>query len=380
MRFPDDVPTLGDGVVTLRAPRESDLAGVVEQCNDETSIRWTTVPLGYTEADARDFLFGSVPEGWRDDTEYLLVVEAERDGVPAYVGNLALRMIGDGRADIGFGAHPWSRGRGLMERACRLILRWGFEQVGLASVEWWAHEGNWASRRLAWKVGFTHDGRVRRHLPQRGDLRDAWVGTVLAGEDLLPRHPWLEVPVVEGPRVRLRPLREDDDPRVVEACSDPVTSAWLGQLPAPYTAEHAALWRQDSLGRAADGSAIIWAVADRDTDEIVAALNLFDIAPGKAAEIGYWTHPSARGRGLTVEACRLGLRHAFLPTDVGGLHLEQVHGYAALGNAASRGVLASAGLLEQGVARSTVLTREGLVDAAYCDLLREEWEASVTDP
>src|SRR5690349_21176339 len=101
MRFPEDVPTLSDGVVTLRAARESDAPGVLEQCLDPESVRWTTVPVGYTEADAVDYLTGYIPGAWRDDSEYVFVVEADRDGVPSYAGNLGLRMLGDRRGDVG---------------------------------------------------------------------------------------------------------------------------------------------------------------------------------------------------------------------------------------------------------------------------------------
>ena len=374
MRFPEDVPTLTDGVVTLRAARESDATGVLDQCGDPESVRWTTVPLGYSLADAVDYLTGYVPRAWREDSEYVFVVEADRDGAPTYAGNLGLRMLGDGRGDVGFGASAWVRRRGVTERAVRLLLQWGFETLGLRVVEWWAHEGNWASRRLAWRAGFSFDGTVRRHLVQRGELRDGWVGTVVAGEPLEPRLPWLDVPVVQGERVRLRPLRPADDDRIVEACSDHVTSEWLGQMPVPYTLGDAATWRYQSACRAADGTAVVWAVAD-EADRLVGAVNLFDVHPGRSAEIGYWTHPEARGRGLTVEACRLALRHAFVPAEDGGLGLQRVYAYAGVDNVASCAVLASAGLVEQGLARNTVLTRRGLEDARAFDVVVDEWES-----
>ncbi len=374
MRFPEDVPTLTDGVVTLRAARRSDAGGVVEQCRDPESVRWTTVPVDYTEDDAVEYLTGYIPSAWRQDSEYVFVVEADRDGVPTYAGNIGLRMLGDRRGDVGFGASPWVRRRGVTERAVRQLVRWAFDHVGLEVVEWWAHEGNWASRRLAWRVGFTFDGTVRRHLVQRGELRDGWVGTVLAGEPLEPRHPWLDVPTIEGERVRLRPLRPSDDARIVEACSDRDTKGWLGQIPVPFSTEDARAWRHQSGCRAAEGTAVTWAVADV-TDRLVGAINLFDVHQGRSAELGYWTHPDARGQGLTVEACRLALRHAFLPAEAGALGLQRVYAYAAVDNVASCGVLSSAGLVEQGLARNTVLTRRGLEDALAFDTVLEEWES-----
>ena len=72
-----------------------------------------------------------------------------------------------------------------MERALRLLLRWGFEERGLQTVIWYANAGNWASRRLAQRVGFSFDGTLRGFLDHRGTPTDAWAGTLLSGE-LLP--------------------------------------------------------------------------------------------------------------------------------------------------------------------------------------------------
>ena len=47
-----DVPTLTDGAVTLRAHAAADLQRSWEQCQDPESIRWTTVPVPYSHADA----------------------------------------------------------------------------------------------------------------------------------------------------------------------------------------------------------------------------------------------------------------------------------------------------------------------------------------
>ena len=59
-------------------------------------------------------------------------------------------------------SHPWARGRGVMERALRLLLEWGFAERDLQTVIWLARRGNWASRRLAWRLGFSFDGHAAR--------------------------------------------------------------------------------------------------------------------------------------------------------------------------------------------------------------------------
>lgn len=185
MTFPGDIPTLVDGAVVLRAHRPSDTQRCLEQSLDAESVRWTTVPTPYTLADAHDFI-GSRARAWLEDTEWAFAVEVEG----RYGGTISLRPQGHGRAEVAYGSHPDVRGTGAMERAVRTLLQWGFTERGVRTVVWWANEGNWASRRLAWKVGFSYDGCVRRWLDHRGELTDAWVGTLLAGEPLRPREPW----------------------------------------------------------------------------------------------------------------------------------------------------------------------------------------------
>ena len=64
-----------------------------------------------------------------------------------------------------------------MSRALRVLLAWGFAPVaeggrGLETVVWLANRGNWASRRLAWSVGFSFDGDAARLAePPRRDGR-----------------------------------------------------------------------------------------------------------------------------------------------------------------------------------------------------------------
>ena len=92
-----------------------------------------------------------------------------------------------------------------MEHALRMLLDWGFREKDLATVIWLANVGNWASRRLAWKLGFTFEGTLRQWLPHRGELRDAWTGTLLA-DDPSPvrgrRAPTLLTPHDRRARVR----------------------------------------------------------------------------------------------------------------------------------------------------------------------------------
>ena len=148
--------------------------------------------------DARDFILGFVPGAWESDTEWGFVVEAEG----RYAGHITLRNEGDQRAELAYGSHPWVRGTGHMERAMRVLLDWGFTEKRLAMVIWWANEGNWASRKLAWRSA--SPSRARSGPGCHTAASCATPGWARCPDD--PREPqgrWLDLPS-EGEGVRLR--------------------------------------------------------------------------------------------------------------------------------------------------------------------------------
>jgi len=374
VRFPDDVPTLTDGIVTLRAHDERDVEAVYEQCVDPVSQQWTTVPVPYSRDDARGFVTGMVPDGWARDTWAFAVEAPDEAGRPRFCGTVELRSEGAARAEIAYGAHPWARGRGVMTRALNLLLDWGFGEQNLETVIWWANKGNWASRKLAWRLGFSIDGALRHWLPQRGQLLDAWVGVLLAGDERTPRTAWFETPRIAGEKVVLRALRQADCERIVEACSDERTAHWLAQMPKPYRLQDAMDYLDNRRELMATGRGLHWVAADPETDVLLGNISLFDLKPGREAEIGYITHPDARGRGVMSDACGLVVRHAFVPEEDGGMGLQRLMLFAAEGNTASRRVAERNGFVLTG--RDVVGTRlrdGSLVDTACYDLLAAEY-------
>lgn len=364
-------PTLTDGTVTLRAHRPDDVPGVLEQSQDPESQRWTVVPVPYSRSDAEQYVGEMVPQGWADGTSWTFAVEAEG----RFAGSIDLRPQGADRADLGFGAHPWARGTGYVERAVRLLLEWGFADQGLRTVSWRAHIGNWGSRRLAWKLGFTIEGTIRQWSPQRGELRDVWVGTLLRDDPREPRTTWLDNPVVVGDGVRLRPFTAADVPRIAEGIGDADTQFWLSFFPRGFDEEDGRRYVEQVTERLATNHTITWAWCAEDDDLLLGAVGLHRISGGEP-EIGYWTHPDARGRRLTVKAARLAVGHGF---EV--LELPRLSGFAAAGNSASWKVLERLGMQRIGVQREATHTGDGApADLVGYDLLRSDWADQTSTP
>lgn len=359
-------PTLTDGLVTLRPHRPDDVTGAYEQSQDPESQRWTTIPVPYAMSDAEFFVGDLMPRGWADDSEWGFAVEAEG----RYVGTVSLRNEGSGRAEIGYGSHPWARGTGYVERGLRLLLEWGFEEKQLLTVTWWAHVGNWASRRLAWRLGFAIEGTVRQWQPQRGELRDAWVGTLLRDDPREPRTTWPANPVIEGDGIRLRPLVDADVSRVVEGIGDAGTQYWLAFMPRDPGEAEGRAYLQTATERLATNHTVTWAWCTQDDDRLLGVVGLHRLT--MEPELGYWTHPEGRGRGLTAKAAALAVRHAFEE-----LRLDRLSAYASAGNAASLRILESVGMRRMGVQRRAARTGDGtVVDLVGYDLLPEELAAS----
>jgi RimJ/RimL family protein N-acetyltransferase len=339
-------PTLTDGVVTLSGHREDDVEAVVEQSRDPLSRRWTKVPDPYGRDDALRFVREAMPGGWASGQEWGFAVEApDADGTLRYAGTVSLRNEGEGRAEIAYAAHPWARGRGTMQRALELLLAWGFSPVSdggreLDTVIWWAEVGNWASRRLAWRVGISCDGTVRRWLRNRDGRVDAWVGSLYRDDAREPRTPWLDVPRIEGERVRLRRHRDDDLDRMHEGATDPVTAYWLGRIPQPYDREQARVFLAHRSEGMAAGTDLHWMLADPDTDGLLGTVSLM---------------------------------HAVIDVEDGGLGLHRVYATAAVDNVASRRVLEAAGFTLIGTERRSVLVRDGMHDGAAYELLAEDF-------
>jgi RimJ/RimL family protein N-acetyltransferase len=171
---------LSDGRVRLRAPRDSDLDDIVAACQDPEAVRWTSVPQPYGPAEAEGFL-RIVEDGWTSGRAAIFFIStAEHDG--RYCGAIDLRLDGEGGGEVGFAVAPWARGSGVCTAALRLVCRWGFDTLGLGRIEWLAHVGNDASRRVADKVGFVFEGVQRAKCHQRGVRYDAWVAGLLPGE------------------------------------------------------------------------------------------------------------------------------------------------------------------------------------------------------
>ena len=348
---PVEIPA---GRLHLRPFLPYDAPAVLAICQDRELSRWTTVPWPYTEQDALDWC-GPVTDGmWATGAGAPFAVLDSVSG--ELVGACGLHRLTGTEAEIGFWTAAAARGTGVTSHAVAALCRWGFAALGLQRIVWRAAVGNWASRGVAEKCGFTVEGTTRRELTNgQGEVLDAWVGTLLSSDEPVDRRTLPPAPVLSDGVVTLRRWRSADAPDVQRACDDALTARWL-PVPSPYSLADACCYVDHlTAGQWADGVSAGLAVTDTVDGQLLGAagLTLRDRTFGVGA-VGYWTAPWARGRGVAGRAASL-----LAQWGLGELGLSRVELLADVNNPASQRAAGRAGFVREGVARRARPDREG---------------------
>lgn len=298
---------------------------------DEQARRWgDAVPV--RDATAARAWVGVAREAWAGRQRWAprrWVVEVAQEAAqgatpgtaaPAWrpAGTVEYRPDGHGGAEVGYAVHPDHRGRGVATQALGLALDHAFAEDEVVLARWRAEVGHWASRRVAWRLGFSVPAQVRGLLPGWGQdraPRDGWWATLHRDDPREPAYPWRQVPVLaeQGGDLRLRPWRADADDTAALMSVDDVARQCVGPLPPGPGEEAVQAWTRGRLESAVLGHSLTWCIADARSDAALGSICLFDLVDPCAhgcAEVGSWLLPAGRGRGAVTRALGLVTRYA----------------------------------------------------------------------
>jgi RimJ/RimL family protein N-acetyltransferase len=183
----------------------------------------------------------------------------------------------------------------------------------------------------------------------------------------------LQPATLTGPRLRFTALGPEHFDAVRRWRSDPeVTRYWITQ----DTPDEAVI--RDWYERNQADGALVWAILIQD--EPVGYVTLFELDDiNRKAELALMIgERSAWGQGFAKEALSTVLRHAFTPTDAGGLGLHKVWLAVFAENTAARRAYQSIGFREDGILREDMF-RDGVWhDQLLMSVLDDEFNDAMT--
>ena len=160
--WPNEIPTLQYGLVTLRPSAERDIDSIFNACQDPLIPAFTTVPANYTIDHAIDFV-RSDPFSFSERRELRFVIDYGNGDNLLFAGVISLHTINikNHTAEIGYWMEKSMRGKGIGTIAAKMITDYGFRSLGFRRIDGLADVENTASQKLLTSAGFQKEGILR---------------------------------------------------------------------------------------------------------------------------------------------------------------------------------------------------------------------------
>ena len=160
--WPNEIPTLTYGLVTLRPSSDSDIDAIFQACQDPLIPAFTTVPADYTIDHAVEFV-RSDPFSLAERRELRFIVEFGNGSEKKFAGVISLHTINikNHTAEVGYWMEKAMRGKGIATTAVSMITDYGFTTIGFRRIEGLADFDNEASQKVLMKAGFEKEGILR---------------------------------------------------------------------------------------------------------------------------------------------------------------------------------------------------------------------------
>jgi len=168
--WPNEVPTLHHGLITLRKPEERDIVPLFEGVQDPIIPKFTRIPANYQMATAEHYVRERSPNGFTMRTELQLALEY--DG--KFSGALSFHTLDleDAKAEIGYWLTADARGKGVATAATKLMTQYGFETIGFHRIEALVVESNKPSLKVLSNAGYQQEGVLRDKCVQDDGSRE----------------------------------------------------------------------------------------------------------------------------------------------------------------------------------------------------------------
>jgi len=158
--------------VVLRSFRMTDVPAVLAYASDPEVTRHLEWEAYDDPATAEAFIRSTLTGG----ATWFARAVALRDG-DRVIGGADLRIVAprDRRAEIGYGLARAYWGQGYASEAAGVLLRFGFERLGLTRIEALCAVDNERSLRTLERIGMRREGRLAQYRWKKGGPRDHYL-------------------------------------------------------------------------------------------------------------------------------------------------------------------------------------------------------------
>jgi RimJ/RimL family protein N-acetyltransferase len=160
--WPNDIPTLSYGLVTLRQSNDLDVEDIFHACQDPLIPAFTTVPADYTIDHAIEFVRND-PFSFAERREIRFIIEYGNGADKKFAGVISLHTINikNHTAEVGYWMEKSMRGKGIITTAVEVITDYGFATLGFRRIDGLVDVDNLASQKVLTKAGYEKEGILR---------------------------------------------------------------------------------------------------------------------------------------------------------------------------------------------------------------------------
>lgn len=179
-RFVKDFPILETERLKLRQIRSEEAEDVFRMRTDSKAVEYLDIPAPRTVRDAYD-LINKVARNFMEQKfpNWAITLKEDKDDKMIGYGGYVSRQKENARAELGYLLAPEYWGKGYMSEAMDAILRYGFEQMELHSIEAVVHPGNRASIKLLERFNFAREAYFNENHFHEGQYNDTAIYSLL---------------------------------------------------------------------------------------------------------------------------------------------------------------------------------------------------------
>jgi ribosomal-protein-alanine N-acetyltransferase len=146
-------PVLKTGRLTLRQLRSSDDKEIFALRSNDNVNKYLNRKPSKSIDDAKNFIQTINENIQRNESIYWAIT---LNGTDKLIGTICLFNFSEdhSKVEIGYELLPDFQGKGIMQEATSKVIHFGFQHVGLNSIEAYTHSENQSSTRLLEKLNF----------------------------------------------------------------------------------------------------------------------------------------------------------------------------------------------------------------------------------